>query len=104
MLYICLCGYEPFYGVNEEELIAANKTGEFEFHLPEWGHVSEGAKDLVSFFYRSLLSIFSVMEQYSLPSFYPEQQHFCVELYFFIHACKNVYKYVHVRTYVRTLW
>lgn len=47
-MYICLCGYEPFFGVNEEQLIAANKKSAFEFHPVEWCGVSDSAKDLVS--------------------------------------------------------
>lgn len=48
VLYMCLCGYEPFYGMNENELLAANKAAVVEFHLPEWRDVSQGARDLVS--------------------------------------------------------
>lgn len=47
MLYVCLCGYEPFFGVNEADLIAANKAAVYEFHVPEWEEISEAAKDLV---------------------------------------------------------
>ncbi|CAN0306824.1 unnamed protein product, partial [Laminaria digitata] len=47
VLYVCLCGYEPFFGVNEEQLIAANKKAVFEFHTVEWCGVSDSAKDLV---------------------------------------------------------
>ena len=47
-MYICLCGYEPFFGMNEEQLIAANKKAVFEFHPVEWCGVSDAAKDLVS--------------------------------------------------------
>lgn len=45
---MCLCGYEPFYGVTENELLAANKAAVVKFHLPEWRDVSQGARDLVS--------------------------------------------------------
>ena len=48
VLYCALVGYEPFYGVNEKQLIAANKAVSYEFHLPEWSAVSFGARDLVS--------------------------------------------------------
>lgn len=48
MLYVCLCGYEPFFGINEDQLIAANRAAVLEFYLPEWGEVSQEAKDLVS--------------------------------------------------------
>lgn len=46
--YTVLCGYEPLYGVNERQLIAANKAAKFEFHMPEWQFVPEDAKDLVT--------------------------------------------------------
>eukprot|EP00611_Tribonema_gayanum_P008657 TRINITY_DN1824_c3_g1_i3.p4 TRINITY_DN1824_c3_g1~~TRINITY_DN1824_c3_g1_i3.p4 ORF type:complete len:111 (-),score=47.58 TRINITY_DN1824_c3_g1_i3:434-766(-) len=46
--YTVLCGYEPFYGVNERLLIAANKAGRYEFHMPEWEGVPDDAKDLVA--------------------------------------------------------
>jgi serine/threonine protein kinase len=48
VLYTALCGYEPFYGECEAELIEANKLGIFEFHMPEWSSVAEDAKDLVA--------------------------------------------------------
>lgn len=46
--YTLLCGYEPFYGVTDKQLIAANKLAEYEFHDPEWTRISAEAKDLVS--------------------------------------------------------
>lgn len=45
--YTLLCGYEPFYGVTDKQLIAANKLAEYEFHDPEWTRISHEAKDLV---------------------------------------------------------
>lgn len=47
MAYTLLCGYEPFYGVTDKQLIAANKLAEYEFHEPEWTRISHEAKDLV---------------------------------------------------------
>merc|ERR1712216_894554 len=35
--YTLLCGYEPFYGATNKELIRANRECSFEFYLPEWG-------------------------------------------------------------------
>lgn len=37
-LYVMLCGYEPFYGESEEELIEANKASELEFPGAEWAN------------------------------------------------------------------
>lgn len=45
--YTMLCGYEPFFGVNDEELIQMNKSVEYEFEEPEWASISDEAKDLV---------------------------------------------------------
>jgi serine/threonine protein kinase len=45
--YTMLCGYEPFFGVNDEELIQMNKRVEYEFEEPEWSSISDEAKDLV---------------------------------------------------------
>ncbi|CAN0476376.1 unnamed protein product [Ectocarpus sp. 12 AP-2014] len=47
VLYICLCGFEPFFGVTEKDVIAANKEAAFEFPPEAWDDVSEGAKDLI---------------------------------------------------------
>jgi calcium/calmodulin-dependent protein kinase I len=46
--YTLLCGYEPFYGTTDKQLIQANKMAHYEFHMPEWAHVSSEAKDFVS--------------------------------------------------------
>mmetsp|Transcript_12657 Transcript_12657/g.20559 ORF Transcript_12657/g.20559 Transcript_12657/m.20559 type:complete len:1601 (+) Transcript_12657:232-5034(+) len=48
VIYTLLCGYEPFFGETDDELIAANKSGDYAFMLPEWGRVSDEAKDFVS--------------------------------------------------------
>ncbi|DBA04301.1 TPA: hypothetical protein N0F65_002063 [Lagenidium giganteum] len=45
--YTMLCGYEPFFGVTDEELIQMNKAVEFEFEEPEWSSISIEAKDLI---------------------------------------------------------
>jgi len=46
-LYILLCGYEPFYGETDAELVAANREAIVEFPEEDWNGVSEEAKDLV---------------------------------------------------------
>ena len=35
-LYILLCGYEPFYGENDAELIQANREAKVDFPAEEW--------------------------------------------------------------------
>ena len=47
VIYTLLCGYEPFYGENDDELIKANKAVLYEFHSPEWDNISDDAKDFV---------------------------------------------------------
>ncbi|KAL4167706.1 hypothetical protein KRP22_013190 [Phytophthora ramorum] len=46
--YTMLCGYEPFFGVNDEELIQMNKLVNYEFEEPEWTNISDEAKDMIS--------------------------------------------------------
>ena len=42
-----LCGYEPFYGETEKELIEANKAANIDFSESEWGGISDEARDLI---------------------------------------------------------
>jgi calcium/calmodulin-dependent protein kinase I len=46
-LYVMLCGYEPFYGETDSELVNANKAGRVEFTEDDWGGISMEARDLV---------------------------------------------------------
>lgn len=48
ILYILLCGYPPFYGEDDQEILRAVIRGQFEFEGDEWLEVSEEAKDLIS--------------------------------------------------------
>jgi calcium-dependent protein kinase len=48
ILYILLCGYPPFYGEDDQEILRAVIRGEFEFEGDEWLEVSVEAKDLIS--------------------------------------------------------
>ena len=47
MLYILLCGYPPFYGQNDPQILESVKKGKYDFSGPEWKTVSEAAKDLI---------------------------------------------------------
>jgi len=47
ILYILLCGYPPFNGNSDKEIIQAVLTGKFSVDEPEWAEVSANAKDLV---------------------------------------------------------
>ncbi|CAM9259253.1 unnamed protein product, partial [Phaeothamnion confervicola] len=46
--YTLLCGYEPFYGRSDAELIAQNRDGDFSFDVADWGAVAMDAQDFVS--------------------------------------------------------
>lgn len=43
-----LCGYEPFYGEGNAELLHANRTVDYEFHSPDWDDISSEAKDWIA--------------------------------------------------------
>jgi len=47
IMYILLCGYEPFYGESEEELISENKAGKVDYPHDDWHHISVEGRDLV---------------------------------------------------------
>jgi calcium-dependent protein kinase len=47
MLYIMLCGYPPFYGETDQEILEAIVAGEFDFDDEVWDEVSADAKDLI---------------------------------------------------------
>lgn len=47
MLYILLCGYPPFYGDDNNEILAMVQKGVFDFDGEEWDTVSNEAKDLI---------------------------------------------------------
>jgi calcium/calmodulin-dependent protein kinase I len=46
-LYVMLCGYEPFYGESDAELVENNRQAKVDFPPEEWGCVSQLAIDLV---------------------------------------------------------
>lgn len=47
MLYILLCGYPPFYGDNNQEILQMVSKGKFDFDGEEWDDISDDAKDLI---------------------------------------------------------
>ncbi|GMH60120.1 hypothetical protein TL16_g02979, partial [Triparma laevis f. inornata] len=47
VMYTVLCGYEPFYGESEKELVESNKRARVLFPEEDWGRVSEEAKRLI---------------------------------------------------------
>jgi calcium-dependent protein kinase len=42
-----LCGYPPFYGNSDKEILDAVEAMEFDFEGAEWMGVSKEAKDLI---------------------------------------------------------
>ncbi len=47
MLYILLCGYPPFQGDTDEEIIDSVKSGKYHLDEPEFETVSVDAKSLI---------------------------------------------------------
>mmetsp|Transcript_106773 Transcript_106773/g.147814 ORF Transcript_106773/g.147814 Transcript_106773/m.147814 type:complete len:92 (+) Transcript_106773:7-282(+) len=47
ILYILLCGYPPFYGDDNQEILQMVQKGAFDFDGEEWDEVSNDAKDLI---------------------------------------------------------
>lgn len=47
IMYILLCGYPPFHGDNDAEILAKVKSGKFSFNDQDWKNVSMEAKDLI---------------------------------------------------------
>jgi calcium-dependent protein kinase len=47
ILYILLCGYPPFNGANDKQIIESVLKGKFTLDEPEWDEISADAKDLV---------------------------------------------------------
>ena len=48
ILYILLCGYPPFNGDSDTDIMKAVKVGTYEFPKQEWSVISKEAKDLVT--------------------------------------------------------
>jgi len=47
-LYILLCGYPPFHDEDRPSLFKSIKKAKFEFREDHWGHISDGAKDIIT--------------------------------------------------------
>ncbi len=39
-----LCGYEPFYAENEDDMFGLILTANYTFDSPYWDHISDNAK------------------------------------------------------------
>jgi len=47
IMYVVLCGYPPFYGENDADVLAKVRLGNFSFNAADWKSVSEDAKNLI---------------------------------------------------------
>lgn len=47
IMYVLLCGYPPFYGDTDSEVLAKVRIGQFSFTPQDWKNVSEDAKNLI---------------------------------------------------------
>ncbi|CAD8181434.1 unnamed protein product [Paramecium pentaurelia] len=47
ILYILLCGYPPFTGKTEKDIMHKVSEGKFKFDQEDWGFISEEAKNLI---------------------------------------------------------
>ncbi len=48
ILYILICGYPPFYGDNDPEILESVKKGIYDFDEEEWDEVSANCKSLIT--------------------------------------------------------
>jgi calcium-dependent protein kinase len=47
-MYVMLCGYPPFNGSNDEEILEKSASCQYAFPDSEWSGVSDLAKELIS--------------------------------------------------------
>mmetsp|Transcript_12904 Transcript_12904/g.32554 ORF Transcript_12904/g.32554 Transcript_12904/m.32554 type:complete len:395 (+) Transcript_12904:2-1186(+) len=47
IMYVMLCGYPPFFGDTDAEVLSKVRLGNFSFNAADWKNVSEDAKNLI---------------------------------------------------------
>jgi len=47
IMYVVLCGYPPFYGETDADVLAKVRLGNFSFAAADWKNVSDDAKNLI---------------------------------------------------------
>jgi len=47
IMYVMLCGYPPFFGETDADVLAKVRLGNFSFQANDWKNVSEDAKNLI---------------------------------------------------------
>merc|ERR1719223_1732831 len=47
IMYVMLCGYPPFFGETDADVLAKVRLGNFSFNAADWKNISEDAKGLI---------------------------------------------------------
>jgi len=47
MMYVLLCGYPPFFGESDADILAKVRLGNYSFNAADWKHISDDAKNLI---------------------------------------------------------
>merc|ERR1719359_573110 len=47
IMYVLLCGYPPFFGETDAEVLSKVRLGNFSFNAADWKNISEDAKTLI---------------------------------------------------------
>jgi len=47
IMYVMLCGYPPFFGETDAEVLSKVRLGNFSFNAQDWKNISEDAKNLI---------------------------------------------------------
>mmetsp|Transcript_65300 Transcript_65300/g.181580 ORF Transcript_65300/g.181580 Transcript_65300/m.181580 type:complete len:503 (+) Transcript_65300:93-1601(+) len=47
IMYVLMCGYPPFFGETDAEVLSKVRLGNFSFNASDWKNVSEDAKNLI---------------------------------------------------------
>jgi len=47
IMYVLLCGYPPFYGESDAEVLSKVRLGNFSFNAADWKNISDDAKNLI---------------------------------------------------------
>eukprot|EP00931_Biecheleriopsis_adriatica_P094693 TRINITY_DN6831_c0_g1_i1.p1 TRINITY_DN6831_c0_g1~~TRINITY_DN6831_c0_g1_i1.p1 ORF type:complete len:585 (-),score=126.07 TRINITY_DN6831_c0_g1_i1:129-1883(-) len=48
ILFILMCGYPPFFGESDAEVLSKVRAGKFTFHKGDWKHASDDCKELIT--------------------------------------------------------
>ncbi|SBT76869.1 calcium-dependent protein kinase 3, putative [Plasmodium ovale] len=94
LLYILLCGYPPFYGESDHEILSMVKKGKFNFKGKEWNNITDEAKDLIK---RCLtmdpMKRISASDALKHPWFRKKKCFFNLDVKMDIHVLENIKNY-----------